>query len=111
LPRRLSVDLEAAEAFVDIGDEARLAELAVIDDVDAEIDLLADNLGDRGAQARGVRLLVDRLAPLPRLHNIEQIGGTRQAADMSGENSLAASLHFPSRLLPSSPRIAHRRRA
>src|SRR4029450_6631170 len=111
LPRHLSVDLEAAEAFVGVRDEARLAELAVVDDVDAEIDLLAGDLGDRGAQGRGGGLLVDRLALLPRLHDIEQIGGTRQAADVGGENSVGASLHFLSRLLPSSPRTARRRRA
>ena len=111
LPRHVLVDLEAAKAFVDVGDEARLAELAVIDDVDAEINLRADDLGDRGAQARGVRLRVDRLSLLPRLHDIEQIGGTRQAADVGGEDSVGASLHFSSRLLLSFPPDRHSRGA
>src|SRR5262249_4687742 len=99
LPRHFLVDLETAETFVDIRDEARLAEFAVVDDVDAEIDLLAADLGDRGAQPRGMRLLVDRLALFLSLYDIEQIGGPRQAADVSGENSLGASLHAPSPFL------------
>ena len=39
-PRRLAVHLEAAEPLVDVGDEARLGVFAVVDDVDAELDLL-----------------------------------------------------------------------
>src|SRR5262249_39067673 len=84
LPRHFLVDVEAAETFVDIRDEAWLAEFAVVDDVDAEIDLLADDLGDRAAQSRGVRLLVDRLALFLSLHDVEQIGGPRQAAGGGG---------------------------
>ena len=39
--RRVGVELEAAEPLVDIGDEARLGVFAVVDDVDAELDLLS----------------------------------------------------------------------
>src|SRR5512133_3182188 len=92
-PRHVLVSLETAQAFINVGDEARLAELAVVDDVDAEIDLLAHDLGDRGAQPRRVRLFVDGFALLSGLHDVEQIGGTRQTADMGGENSARASLH------------------
>src|SRR5260370_27787942 len=104
LPRHLGIDLEADETIFDLGDEARLAELAVVDDVDAQLDLLVHDLGDRPAQPRGVRLLVHALALLLGLDHVEQIGGTRQAADMGGENSLGASLHCASPLPPPSPR-------
>ena len=92
--RYFLVDLEAAEALVDIGDEARLAELAVVDHVDAELDLPAHDLADGAAQPRGMGLLVDRLALLLGLDRGEQIGGPRQAADMSGENAIAACFHW-----------------
>src|SRR5258708_30390236 len=58
LPRHLGIDLEAAETFVDVGDEARLAELAVVDDVDAEFDLLVHDLGDRPPHPRALRLVI-----------------------------------------------------
>src|SRR5688500_15499918 len=97
----LRVGLEAAEPLVDIGDEARLAELAVVDNVDAELDLLAHDLAHRAAQPCGMHRVVDGLALLPGVHGLEHIGWPRQAADMGGENSLAASLHSCSRsLLP-----------
>ena len=41
------VDLVAAEPFVDVGDEARLAIFAVVDDVDAELGLPAHDLAHR----------------------------------------------------------------
>jgi hypothetical protein len=52
-----------------------------------------------------VRLLVDRFALLSGLHDVEQIGGTRQAADMGGENSVGAFFHCCSRLLVPSFRV------
>ena len=53
---------EAAEALAHIGHEARLAELSVVDHVDAESGLLADDLAHRLAQARLEGRLVDALA-------------------------------------------------
>src|SRR5262249_28169151 len=104
LPRHLPVHLEAAETFVDVRYEAWLAEFAIVDDVDAEVDLLAHDLGHRLAQPRGVGLRVDGLALFLGPHHGEQIGGPRQASDVGGENPVDAALHGPSRLLPSSPR-------
>ena len=91
------VDLEAAQPLVDIGHEARLGVFAVVDDVDAELDLLVHDLDDRRAQALLVGLRV-----IPRLSrwrpSSEQIGRPRQAADMGGENAVVASFHVQSRL-------------
>ena len=90
---RNRIGLEAAEALVDVGHEARLAELAVVDHVDSELDLPAHDLGHGRGERGGVRPLVDRPALLPGLHRREQVGRPRQAADMGGENSLAAGFH------------------
>src|SRR5262249_31135870 len=99
---RLSVELEAAEAVVDAGDEARVAGLAVLDDIRAQGALPAPALGERGPQARGVGFRVDGLALFLGAHHVEQIGGPRQAAHVGGENSVDATLHGASRcvLLP-----------
>src|SRR5260221_2259470 len=97
------MDLEAAETFVDVGDEARLAELAVVDDVDAELDLLVHDLGDRPAQPRGVRLLIDALALLLGLDHVEQIGGAPQGADIGCEELLRALPYFASPVTPPVP--------
>jgi hypothetical protein len=48
------VDFITAEPLVDVADEARLAVLAVIDHVDAELQLLVHDFADRFAQACGV---------------------------------------------------------
>ena len=52
LVARRAIDLEAAQPLVDISDEARLAHFAVVDDVDADFDLLAHDVGDGLAHAR-----------------------------------------------------------
>ena len=68
------VDLEAAEPLVDVGDEARLGVFAVVDDVDAELDLLLHDLLHRARQPRRARGLVDRLALLLGREHVQQIG-------------------------------------
>jgi len=45
--------LDAAEALPDVGREAGLAELAVVDAVDPGLDLLSDDLRDRAPDAPG----------------------------------------------------------
>ena len=53
---------DAVEAIFRIAEEIDLAELAVVDDVDADIDLLLHDFGDRAAQSFSERLFVIRLA-------------------------------------------------
>ena len=90
-PRTASlIGLEAAEPLVHVGDEARLAVFAVIDHVDAELDLLAHDLADRALEPTFVGLLVARGL---RIHHGEQISRPRQAADMRGENAVGAAFH------------------
>jgi len=49
----ISLVLDAAETPPDIGREAGLAELAVVDAVDPGLDLLSDDLRDRAPDAPG----------------------------------------------------------
>jgi hypothetical protein len=87
------VDLEAAEAIVDVRDEARLAHLAVADDIDAEIGLLLDDRCDGLRHARAVAGFVDRLAALTGGACRDEIGRPRQAADMGGQDAIGALAH------------------
>src|SRR6266436_9592967 len=76
----------AAEPFVDIRDEAELRLLAVVDDVDPGLDLALDDvfngLADGLVVARRVRLAVG--------HHVRERVGPGQAADMGGDDALAA---------------------
>ena len=84
---------ESVQAVLDVGGVARLRQLAVIDQVDACVGLLADNLGHRHAHARGKGLWVDRYAFLLGVHHADEIIRTRQAACMGGQKTVAATLH------------------
>src|SRR5206468_4789205 len=89
----LPVGLEAREALADVGNEAGLAHLAVVDDVEAELRLLADDLAHRALHpARAAALIVGLRARL-RPDQLEQVGGTRQAPRVRGEDAVAAALH------------------
>ena len=88
-----AVDLEAAEALVDIGDEARLAHLAVVDDIDTNIDLFADNVRHRFTHARIVLRIVDLFAAATRDVHRVKIRRARQTANMGRENPISAALH------------------
>ena len=90
--------LQAIEPLRRIGDEARLAHLAVIDDVETHVDLMLDGVLHGLGHARVVGLLVDRLAVEPLHHHVHQVVGARQAADMGGQDPVGAELHqsFPS---------------
>jgi hypothetical protein len=92
------VDLVTAEPFVDVADEARLAEFAVVDHVDAEFGLLAHDVGDGGAQPRGGCRRIESLGAVA-LHQREQIGRPRQAAGVGRKNSVAAAFHGFTRTL------------
>ena len=85
--------LEAREALVDVVDEARLAHLAVVDHVDAQLDLLPDDLPDRLSEPRAIGPVVHAPSRRSRLDQLEKVGGTGQAAGMSGENAMRAALH------------------
>ncbi len=91
--RHLAIELEAAQALVHIGHEARLAEFPVVDDVDAELDLLAHHLAHIRAQAGGMRLGVNPLPCSSASISASRSERTRQAADVSSENAVAASFH------------------
>ena len=86
--------LQAAQTRRRVGDEARLAHLAVVDDIDAGGDLLAHGVAHRLPHALGVGLLVDRLAVHPRQHQLEQVLRTRQAADVRGQDAIGAQFHI-----------------
>src|SRR5262249_16171822 len=107
--RLLSAQLVAAEPVVDVGppgaeiDRAahRLAELAIIDDVDAAGGLAADHVRNCGSQARQ-ELVVRRVVPV----ECDEIGRPRQAADVGGENAVSAALHGIDSRPQSSPQLA-----
>ena len=84
---------EAGEPVLDVGGVARLRHLAVVDDVDAGLDLLLDDLGHRRAHARGERRRIDRHALLLGVHHADEIVRPRQAAGVGGEEALGAAFH------------------
>ena len=79
---------ETAEPLVAVAHEARLAAFAVVDHVDAEFGLPADDGGDRVFQHARIGLRIDRFAAQFCAHHGDQVGGARQAADVSGENAV-----------------------
>ena len=86
---------EAGEPVLDVGGIARLRHLAVVDEIDAGLDLLAHHLGDRRAHARRQRRAIDRHALLLGVHHPDEVVGPRQAAGMGGEEALGAAAHRP----------------
>ena len=89
---------EAGVALHHVVAEADLAHLAVGDDVDARLALLADHLDDGLLHPRGEFVLVDRLFVEQIPHHAGEVRRPRQAAGMGGENAVGAPLH------PSLPR-------
>jgi hypothetical protein len=74
----------------------RLAELAVADDVDADISLLAHDLGNGLLQALGIGGVVERPAGLFGAQERAQRRRADEAADMGGEDSIGAAFHLAS---------------
>src|SRR3984893_13762891 len=95
LARRLRIRLKAAQPLVYVGDEARLAEFAVINDIDAELDLPVDNFFHRLAQAAGMRCRFATFLGSFGRHYFQEVGRPRQTAGMRGGDSVAAALHLP----------------
>ena len=85
--------LEPAEPRPRIGHPVELAVLAVADDVDAGVGLLAHDLGDGALHPRRERGLVVGLAELLGVEHRDQIGRPRQAAGVGGEDAAGAALH------------------
>ncbi len=80
--------LETAEPVAHVSDEARLAELAVVDHIEAGIHLLADHFGDRLFDACGKLLFVDRFAARFGADHLQNVGGARQAAGVSRQDTV-----------------------
>ena len=98
LPRRrhphvVHVELEPAEAVLHVAEEADLAHLAVGDDVDARLDLVAHPIGHRLGDLAVEQLGVVGPAVLPLLQRVEQLVRPGQAADVGGEDAIGAALH------------------
>ena len=86
--------LETGQPLVDVREEAGLALLAVGRNVDAALDLPADDLGDGAPDPAGVGVVVVRLAGDLRLHQVEEVVRARQAAAVSGEDPIRAPGHL-----------------
>ena len=89
---------EAGEALDQISVEARLALLAIGDNVDTTLHLIANHIGDRVANPLAISGLVITSAAQFGVHHFEQILRSRQTAGMGDENPICASLHGASGL-------------
>ena len=84
---------EAGHALRHVGLEADPALLAVVADVDAGVHLRLDDMADRLVHLVGQHLGVDGFALLLRHQQVGQLFVARQAADMGGEDAVAAEDH------------------
>src|SRR5262249_2419249 len=85
---------EAAQAFERVLRPAdRFPEFAVANHVDAGLGLPADDSADRLGQARLIGFGIERFAGLLRTQERLQRLGPDQAADMGGEDAVAAAFH------------------
>jgi hypothetical protein len=85
--------LEAAESRVHVRQEARLADLAVVHDIESTLKLGANGHVDGLIDPRAERAWVDWLAALLTFEERVQIGRARKAPDMRGEDSVRAPPH------------------
>ena len=81
---------EPFQPLVCVGEEALFGHFAIGHDVDAHIDLLADDLRHRLLQPRLIGGLIDGAAFEPVFHQIEEIDGSRQRSNMGRQNSVSA---------------------
>src|SRR5262249_55975767 len=85
---------EAAQSFERVLRPADgFSEFAVADHIDAGLGLPTNDGGNRLGQARLIGLRIGRFARLLRPPECLRRLGPDQAADMGGENSIAAALH------------------
>ncbi len=86
---RVGPVLEAVEPFEDVARPAdRLAELAVTDEVDADLGLLMHDFVDTAREQRSNWASSDGVTGPTRLHGSDQIVGPHQAADMRREDAV-----------------------
>ena len=93
IDERIALAPESGEPVLDIGRIARLAHFAVIDDIDTGARLKRNHLGNRRLHPRRQSIAVDRDTFFLGIHDLDEIFGARQAADMGRENSLLAAYH------------------
>lgn len=91
---------EAGIAIDDVVTEARLAGLAVTDDVDTDAGLSLDQLLHHGLDSRFYHLAVDVVTVQFPDDHVDEVEGARQAADMRGENPVDTSFHLVSPAYP-----------
>src|SRR6185503_5633482 len=73
---------DAGETLADVEGEIRLADLAVIDAVDADFRLLADNIGDDALHLAGKHIGIDRRARGAGIEELGYVLRPRQRAGM-----------------------------
>ena len=84
---------EAVQPVFGVGGIARLAHLAIIDDVDAGLDLLFDDGRHRRADAGPQSRRIDRHTLLFGEHRAHEVLRPRQAAGMGRQEAFGAALH------------------
>ena len=78
-----------------VGAAHRLAELAVVGNVDAELALLLDHVRNRRGEALRIGGIAFAFADGNRLAHGDQVRRPRQAAGMGGENAIGTAFHDP----------------
>ena len=96
---RRSKPLSRSSTYCDQRD--RFAELAIADDVDADLGLLAHDFGDRIRQALRVSRLVIRLSSLLGAQEFLQRRRPNETSNMRGQDAITAALHWSPRATPS----------
>ena len=81
------------QPVLDVGGVARLGHLAVVDEIDARLDLFLNHRGDGLADLRRQGGALDRNAFLLGEHRPDQIIGTRQAAGVGGQKAVEPIRH------------------
>src|SRR5204862_5785673 len=92
---RLARAVEPAQAVLDVGGVARLAEFAVVDDVDAGRDLLLHGLRHRRPDASAEGRGVHGHALFSREHGSDEIVRPRETTGVRRQKALGAASHRP----------------
>ena len=87
---RMALSAEAAQPVLHVGGVARLAHLAVVDEIDAGLDLTTHHRGHRGPDAGVERGGIHRHALLLGVHRADEIGRARQTPGVRREEPLGA---------------------